>query len=99
MCTSDGMTDPPAEECAHPNRATITIDSFDPAADTIQLDLAQVVASSDLTANTADTAPGCQSFPNDVNECGEVFASFGLDFDTGACDNDCADQTVFSKAQ
>ena len=33
--------------------------------------------------------------PADAADCAEVFPNLGLDWDTGACDGDCAAQTMF----
>lgn len=96
MCVSDAMDQPPAEECARPNRAEIRLTSFNPMSDTIKVDVNALVANSDLMANTTDTAFGCQSFPNDATDCGPVFTSLGLDFASGGCTGNCANQSVFS---
>lgn len=90
-----GPTVPPEQECSRPARPSIVLDGFDPAVDTIVLDVAAIYEGVDVSANTADTPPGCQSFLPDVNECTDLFPNLGLTWDTGACDNDCADQTVF----
>ena len=92
---AEGIGDPQVR-----NRGTIggSIANNDPSAD---YPAAVLGAGADITTNTMDTPPGCQSFPPDVNECdgGGVFPALGLDWDTGACANDCADQTVFSVSQ
>ncbi len=95
MCESEGPADPPASECGRPNRPQIAFSSFDSDHDTIVFDLLTLYLASDLSQDTPDTAAGCQSFPDDVNECTPVFPNFGLDFTTGRCTEDCASQTVF----
>ena len=92
-CTGDGST-APAVECTNPNRPTIVLPTFDPAADTLKVDLAALVSGSDLTVQNGMMS-GCMSFTPDTN-CPEVFTNLGLDIDTGVCDDDCADQALFS---
>jgi hypothetical protein len=89
-------TNEPTMECDKPNKPTITLDSFDPAADQVVLDVAALLGDTQLTQDTADTTPGCQSFPDDVNECTDLFPNLGLDFATGECSGDCGDQSAFA---
>lgn len=93
-CESDGMATPPTTECAKPNRPTYRFEDFVPGTDTLVFDLADVLAASDVGTNTMDTPPGCMSFPADAVDCATVFPSLGLDWDTGACDGDCAGQQL-----
>ena len=99
-----GGSVPPTVECARPNRPSISLTNFDPATDTINIDLGALFDDSDLAANTAMTPPGCQSFlrPDAQGmtdpDCTNIFAKVGLDLDTGTCTNDCADQSVFKVA-
>jgi len=93
MCGVMGQT-PPTEECARPNKPVIRLAGFDPASDTAVFDLAPVIADSDLTANVG-MAAGCQSFPDDVSDCTPLFPNLGIDYVSGACINDCADQVTF----
>jgi len=95
-CESPSPADPPAVDCAKPNRPEISIASFDPASDVVVADLASLLTGSDVSVNTMDTPPGCMSFPPDVTDCAMVFPNLGLSFDTGACDGDCAGQTFFT---
>lgn len=95
MCDSPSPpSDPPATGCGKPNRARIVLSDFDPASDTVVLDLAELVASSDLSADGGGT-PGCQSFPDDEDDCTPLYPRLGLDFATGDCVDDCAGQSVF----
>lgn len=93
MCTSPGPTTPPSA-CDRPNRASITLTGFDPATDTVVLDLAALLADADLSTDAGGT-PGCQSFPDDTGECTPLFPKLGLDFATGACTDDCQAQSAF----
>lgn len=95
-CESDGPSDPPSVECGKPNRIQVRFDSFDPEHDIIQLDLAALFANTDLTQDTPDSSAGCQSFPDDVDDCTPLFPTLGIDFETGACTDDCANQTTFT---
>jgi len=90
-CTSTSMTDPPASPCANPNTMDISLSSFSAATDTIVLDPAPAFADVDVSQNTAATAPGCQSFPNDP-ECDLVFPHLGLAYGNTAAGT----QVVFS---
>jgi uncharacterized repeat protein (TIGR04052 family) len=94
MCDSPGPTMPPASECDRPNRARIALTGFDPATDTVVLDLAELVADADLNTDAGGT-PGCQSFPDDTGECTPLFPKLGLDFATGDCVDDCQAQSAF----
>ncbi len=94
-CESGGATEPPVSDCGRPNRATIAISDFDHGHDVIVLDIAELLALVDFAQDTPGSSPGCQSFPGDEDECNGVFPKLGLDFATGACVGDCANQTVF----
>ncbi len=92
-CTSSAASVAPSTECTHPNRATITL-PFDPEKNTVVLDLAALLASSNLAFNTPETGPGCMSGKNDP-ECAPIFANLGIDPAKGLCTNGCAAQTFF----
>ena len=92
-CGVMGQT-PPTAECNLPNRPLIRLASFDPANDTVVIDLEPLLADSDLEANVG-VAPGCQSFADDVDDCTALFPNFGIDYQTGDCINNCADQSTF----
>ncbi|MCB9475261.1 MAG: metallo-mystery pair system four-Cys motif protein [Deltaproteobacteria bacterium] len=94
-CVSDDAGTAPDEECGKPNRPHIVLDGFDPETNTIVIDVAEIVADSDMTTNAVDSAPGCQSFPGDT-DCDTLFPNLGLSYDTGACVNDCMDQSFIS---
>lgn len=95
-CPAADMMSPPTAACERQNKATVRLTNFDPDSDVVSLDLAALVATSDITANTDMTAFGCQSFPNDTAECTTVYPTLGMDWDSGDCVSGCAGQTVFS---
>jgi uncharacterized repeat protein (TIGR04052 family) len=78
MCeVDDGGT---VTGCGNENRVTVEFtDGFDPASDTVVLDLAALLDGVDMDNNTADTAPVCMSAPNDP-DCAPLFENLGLPF-------------------
>lgn len=95
-CESGAPVEAPASECGKPNRGTIEVDGLDPMADSIQIDLGELVAGVDISANTVDTPPGCMSSPTEADDCAPIFGAVGLDFATGTCSGDCSGQSVFT---
>jgi uncharacterized repeat protein (TIGR04052 family) len=93
QCESGSGATPPAIACGRPNLPQISVSEFDPETSVLVLDLAALVASSDLSVNTG--APGCQSFPDDTADCTPLFPKLGLSFETGACEGDCNGQSAF----
>ncbi len=79
MCAAPDATTPPSEPCANPNRVAVALPDFVPGSSTVVIDPAAVVAGADLTQNTAETSPGCMSFPNDP-DCTTVLPRLGLAF-------------------
>ena len=79
MCESASRTEAPAAPCLNPNTMQVTLDGFDPAAHTVVIDPAPVIAGADLTSNAPDTSPGCMSFTNDP-DCDTVLPRLGLPF-------------------
>jgi uncharacterized repeat protein (TIGR04052 family) len=77
-CLSGGNNEKP-KSCAHPNRATVVLNRFDPSKNVIVADLAELLASSNLSQNQAKTAPGCMSEPND-RDCIGIMARLGIPF-------------------
>ncbi|WP_341916799.1 MbnP family copper-binding protein [Hydrocarboniphaga effusa] len=70
----------PDSECVYPNRSRICLSYPQIAAGhPIVADIAPVISELDITVNTADTAPGCMSFPGDP-ECTTIIPKLGLDF-------------------
>jgi uncharacterized repeat protein (TIGR04052 family) len=93
LCDSTSPATPPETACGRPNRPQISVSGFDPETSVLVLDVAALVAGSDLTVNTG--APGCQSFPDDTEDCTPLFPRLGLSFATGACEGDCSGQSAF----
>lgn len=79
LCQAPSRTEAPQAACGNPNIMTVTLDGFDPSSDTVVIDPAPVIAGADLTMNTAETSPGCMSFPNDP-DCNTVLPQLGLSF-------------------
>lgn len=90
------LTDPPSGPCDNPNRPEIMLSAFDADSDTVVIDIAALLDGADLRVN-AGGPPGCMSLGADAEDCMAVFPHLGLSFESGDCDNDCADQTVFSR--
>lgn len=95
-CMSAAPTTPPDAPCSRTNAAVVELSGFDPAEDTIAIDLAQLVAGADLAVNTPDSPPGCMSAPEEPDDCTAVFSSLGVDFATGASPAASTVQTIFS---
>ena len=93
-CTSASAANPPTEECGRPNAATVELTNIDPTSTPVDLDLAALVAQSDVTIDSGG-ATGCQSRPDEPGDCTDVFSTLGLSFATGACEAGCTGQTVF----
>ena len=68
--------------CGAENRPEVELSDFDPDADVIRLDYAQLIFNNDLSVDTSEQ-PGCMSNPNDA-ECNEVFSALGININTGA---------------
>ena len=64
-------------DCANPNRATITLEEFNPDDNIVAVDLAELLYSSDLSSNQANTAAGCMSSPDDA-DCTPIMQRLGL---------------------
>ncbi len=75
--------------CDFENLASVTLPAFSPEHDTVAVDLAALVASSDLQTNTPNTPVLCMSTPDDP-DCAPIFAALGLPFGATA-----AGQQVF----
>ena len=78
MCDAASKTEAP-KSCANENRMAIRLDGFDPAANTVVIDPAPVLAEADLTVNAPETSPGCMSFPKDA-DCMTVMGKLGLPY-------------------
>jgi uncharacterized repeat protein (TIGR04052 family) len=77
-----GPSPPVVASCARPNRPEVDLDGFDPSTNVIVADLGALLADSDINANQANTAPGCQSDPVDA-DCDPIFRNLGLHFSDG----------------
>ncbi|MCU0904085.1 MAG: metallo-mystery pair system four-Cys motif protein [Tabrizicola sp.] len=78
LCDAASKTEAPSA-CANPNRVAIRLDGFDPAANTVVIDPAPVLAEADLMVNAPETSPGCMSFPGDA-DCTGVMGKLGLPY-------------------
>lgn len=79
-CTaSNGAGTAPASECATPNRVRICFDTFNVDTQQVQLDIGRLLAGSNVTSSTPQTAPGCMSSNSDP-ECTAIIPRLGLDF-------------------
>jgi uncharacterized repeat protein (TIGR04052 family) len=78
--------------CARPNIGAINLDTFDPATNVIDVDIAALLSDADINANQAHTAPGCESQPND-EDCTPIFKNLGINFTDGSPNP--SSQTVF----
>ena len=70
---------PPESPCATSNRPGYKLAAFDPATQIVVLDLAALLAATDVTVNAPDTASGCMSGPDD-DDCVAIMDRFGLSF-------------------
>lgn len=75
-CESGSPTEAPTAPCANPNVMAVELPTFDARTHTVELDLAALLADTDITTN-AGGAPGCMSAPDDP-ECLTIFAPLGL---------------------
>jgi uncharacterized repeat protein (TIGR04052 family) len=91
-CEYGGGTPNEITRCERLNRGEVILRDFDPLADTIVVDIGEILADSDLTANQPDTAPGCESNPED-RDCEPIFRHLGIEFANGLPDP--AHQSVF----
>ena len=85
QCASRVPTAPPPLPCGRPNRGEIILSDFDPATQTIVVDLAALFADSNLEENAAETPPGCMSDTND-HDCTALFSNLGINFANGMPD-------------
>jgi len=69
----------PRPPCKSPNRPEIRLDPFDPASDLVVVDLASLLAGSDLEHNAPSSPVLCMSDPEDP-DCAPIFHNLGLPF-------------------
>lgn len=67
----------PSVACALQNRPAVRLEHFNPASDVVVIDLAELLAYTDLTTNQPHTASGCMSAPDD-SDCDGIFVRAGL---------------------
>ena len=78
-CASKGPRVPPAVPCGSPNRPTYRFDSFDPHKQQLVMDLASLLAGTDVTVNTPGSPSGCMSAATD-DDCVDIMNRLGLAF-------------------
>lgn len=78
-CVSSGPRSPPPAPCAFPNRPSFRFESFDPAKQRLVLDLARLLADTDVTVNASDSSSGCMSSTKD-DDCVGIMDRLGLPF-------------------
>lgn len=76
-CEVEGDSQRPSR-CLNRNAPTIQLADFDPEQDTVVVDMAALLADSDLSRNQPETPLGCMSDPND-GDCVEIFTQLGLE--------------------
>ena len=64
-CPGSNATAGPTSPCEYPNQVTYQFAGFNPSTSTVVADVAKILATTDVTVNTAGTAPGCMSEPAD----------------------------------
>jgi len=77
-CPGDNPQQAPSGACESPNRIRYELSDFTPGQHTIVAELANVLATSDLSFNTDGTAPGCMSESDDP-ECQAILPLMGID--------------------
>lgn len=79
--------------CSRPNRPVISLANFDHSTNSVTLDYAELVKSSNLSQDIGG-APGCMSSATDA-ECTAIFNALGMNVATGQIDSEQT-QSVFS---
>ncbi|MEM6294615.1 MAG: MbnP family copper-binding protein [Myxococcota bacterium] len=102
------MTPPESEDqCMRPGRPQVSLDAFDPTVDTIVADVAALLDGVNIAENVGANpgVVGCQSIPpadNDmfkgqqITDCDDLWANWGMDWATGDCEGSCEGQTFMS---
>jgi len=78
-CGEGSPRTPPETPCAAPNRPTYRLEAFDPRSQVVVLDLAALLANTDVTVNDPDSASGCMSTADD-DDCVAIMDRLGLTF-------------------
>lgn len=89
-------TDTTGYSCTNPNLAPVSLPSFNATSQKIVLDIAALLANSDIGLNQGKDAVGCMSGTTD-KECPAVFDALGLDLLAGKVSTSKT-QTVFKVA-
>jgi uncharacterized repeat protein (TIGR04052 family) len=76
--------------CNRPNRMTVSLPDFEPGSDTVVIDLAELLADTDLTDGVRSD---CSSGPAETS-CDAPFRALGIDFGSGS---DIGTQRVFTR--
>ena len=78
-CGAGSPTTPPTAPCTNPNRPTYRLEGFDLTRQKVVLDLAALLAGTDVTVNAPGSASGCMAFVAD-DDCIAIMERFGLAF-------------------
>ena len=76
-CGEGSPVRPPSVACERQNRPSVRLDRFDPERQIVVLDLAALLAETDVTSNEPETASGCMSADDDA-DCDGIFRRAGL---------------------
>lgn len=93
-CDGGSPSRPPAA-CSNVNLGAVTLAGYNPSHGVIEVDLAALLADSNVDANEPETPPGCMSDPNDA-ECEAIFRNLGVNPADGT--PNAATQKVFRLA-
>ncbi|MBS1793225.1 MAG: metallo-mystery pair system four-Cys motif protein [Acidobacteria bacterium] len=80
-CETDAATQKTV--CRVENRPEFAFAKFDPAQDSVKVDLKALFAGANVDVNQENTAAGCMSFEGD-GDCGPIFKNLGLSFEGAA---------------
>ncbi len=110
ICPGKDPTMPPGSEddCIRPGRPQVAFDAFDPTSDVLVADIGALLSGVNIEEDLgAMPVIGCQSLPpadNNtiggvmVTDCDDIWANWGMDWSTGDCVDDCAEQSFFTVA-
>lgn len=76
-CEPGPIMTAPSAACKNQNRPSVVLAEFDPARESVVIDLGALLAETDITTNASDTASGCMSSPEDA-DCEGIFKRAGL---------------------
>lgn len=92
-CTSPAPMIAPAQGCTRPNLAQVTLFPFDPNSQRLELALDTLLMPA--LAQGEARSPNCMGGLSEPAFCETVVRSFGLDPQTGRCEQDCSAQSLF----